>query len=742
MEDTISLQKSAVEENREILREYKRLLRMAKSSIQTKEQLAVVRKAFKIALKAHDGTRRKSGEPYILHPLAVAQIVVEEFNLDYVSIACALMHDVVEDSDFTLGDMKANFDGNLARIIDGLTKIKGVVGKDSSIVKSQAENLKKILLTLSDDVRVILIKIADRLHNMRTMKSMPEGKQVRISSETMYLYAPLAHRLGLYKIKTELEDLSLKYTNRALYSEIAQKLAATKQDRDKFIRDFIAPLKVSLEEGGMKDFKIYGRPKSIHSIWNKIRKKGVEFEEIYDLFAIRIVIDAKPKLEKSECWKAYSIITDIYKPQPDRLRDWISNPKSNGYESLHTTVLGPKGRWVEVQIRSKRMDEIAEKGVAAHWRYKGQKSASGDLLEDWLEQVRDYLQNPAANALEFLNDFKQNLYESDIYVFTPKGELRTMPAGSTILDFAFSIHTELGAKCIGGKINNKLCAISHKIKNGDQVYILTSTKQKPTDDWLSIAVTSKARSRIKSYLKETMRIEAENGKMILERKLKQLKAEINKDLIEQLATYFKQGSSLNFLYNISIDAFDLNKLKELTIVNNKIENLVERKARPIDEDKLAADVTQDADLMLFGGLNNVEYSMAKCCLPKAGDKVFGFITINKGIKVHRDDCPNAMDLKTKYPYRVASTIWGKQDSVAFLTGIRIRGIDDVGLINRLTNIVSNQLHIDMRSISFDTIDGVFEGLIKVYVSNNNELKRLISEIKNINGVHNVRRIEA
>ncbi len=731
--------KSPEEEKKDILREYKRLLRMAK--IQSKEELAVIRKAFKIAVKAHDGTRRKSGEPYILHPIAVAQIVVEEFNLDYISIACALMHDVVEDSEFTLEDMLSNFNPNVTRIIDGLTKIKGVVGKDSSMVKAQAENLKKILLTLSDDVRVILIKIADRLHNMRTMKSMPERKQVRISSETMYLYAPLAHRLGLYKIKTELEDLSLKYTNREMYGDIAKKLAATKRDRDKFIKDFINPLKAKLIEGGLEDFEIYGRPKSIHSIWNKIRKKGVSFEEIYDLFAIRIVIETPEKSEKPECWKAYSIITDIYKPLPDRLRDWISNPKSNGYESLHTTVLGPKGRWVEVQIRSKRMDEIAEKGVAAHWRYKGQRTKSGDMLEDWLEQVRDYLQNPAANALEFLNDFKQNLYESDVYVFTPKGDLMNMRAGSTILDFAFSIHTELGAKCIGGQINNKLRPISHKLKNGDQVHILTSTKQKPTEDWLSIAVTSKARSRIKSHLKEEMRIEAENGKLILERKLKQLKAEMTKDLTEQLATHFKQGSSLHFLYNISVGNFDLNKLKGVTIINNRIENLVERKAKPIEEDKYSDRISQDADLMLFGGLNNVEYSLAKCCSPRQGDKVFGFITITKGIKIHLDSCPNAHEMKTKYPYRIVNTIWGKQETVAFLTGLRITGIDDVGLINRLTNVVSNKMNIDMRSISFDTIDGVFEGLIKVYVQNNKQLKSLMEAIKNINGVHNVRKIE-
>ncbi|MCL4119784.1 UNVERIFIED_CONTAM: hypothetical protein GTU68_059981 [Idotea baltica] len=714
---------------------------MSAAVVKTDEQKVLVRKAFKIAADAHEGTRRKSGEPYILHPLAVAQIVSEEFNLDATSIACALMHDVVEDSDFTLEQMERNFNKDVARIIDGLTKIKGVTS-NTSMVKTQAENLKKILLTLSDDVRVILIKIADRLHNMRTMKSMPERKQVRISSETLYLYAPLAHRLGLYKIKTELEDLSLKYTNRELYSEIAQKLAATKRDRDKYIRDFINPLQEKLEEGGLTDFRVYGRPKSIHSIWNKIRKKKVDFEEIYDLFAIRIVIDAPEKKEKAECWKAYSIITDIYKPQPDRLRDWISNPKSNGYESLHTTVLGPKGRWVEVQIRSKQMDEVAEKGVAAHWRYKGQKGASSDVLDNWLEQVRDYLQDPAANPLEFLNDFRQNLYKSDIYVFTPTGDLRTMRGGSTILDFAFSIHTELGAKCIGGKINNKLYPISHKLKNGDQIHILTSTKQKPTEDWLSFTVTTKARSRIKSHLNEAMRIEADNGKMILERKLKQLKAEINKDLIEQLATHFKQGNSLHFLNNISVGKFDLNELKKVTIVNNKIENLVERKARPIEEEKYNDEINQGADLMLFGGLNNVEYSLASCCTPRQGDKVFGFITINKGIKVHRDDCPNAHDLKTKYPYRVASTIWGRQDTVAFLTGLRITGIDDVGLINRLTNVVSNQLSIDMRSISFDTVDGVFEGLIKVYVGNNNELKKLITSIKNIEGVHNVRRIEA
>jgi len=729
------------EEKKEILSEYRKLMRMAKPVIRGKEDRETIRKAFEIAADAHHGTRRKSGEPYILHPVVVAQIVAKEIGLDSVSIACALMHDVVEDSEYTLADMEANFNNEIARIIDGLTKIKGVT-RNTSVVKTQAENLKKILLTLSDDVRVILIKIADRLHNMRTMKSMPERKQVRISSETLYLYAPLAHRLGLYAIKTELEDLSLKYTSREIYSDIAKKLAATKRDRDTFVRNFIGPLKKRLEESGLKNFKVYGRPKSIHSIWNKMRKKKVEFEEIYDLFAIRIVVDTNMADEKKDCWNAYSVVTDLYRPKPDRLRDWISSPKTNGYESLHTTVMGPKGRWVEVQIRSKRMDEVAERGVAAHWRYKGGKSGSSDVLENWLEQVRDYLQDPAANPLEFLNDFRQNLHEQDIYVFTPKGDLRTMRNGSTILDFAFSIHTEVGSQCIGGKINHKLYAISKKLENGDQVEIVTSKKQKPNEDWLNFAQTTRARARIKAILKEEKRKEADNGRLILERKLKQLKTTINNDLIEDLASHFKQGDSLNFLFNISVGRFDINQLKKLVIVGGKIQTLTERKAKPIDEEAFTEEVNPDVDILLFGGLNQVEYTTAKCCNPKAGDAVFGFITIHKGIKIHHDNCPNANEMKTRYPYRVVKTKWGRENKVAFLTGIRITGIDDVGLVNRLTNVISNKLKVDMRSISFDTVDGVFEGIIKVYVRDNKEMKALMKELKLVEGIHDVRKFEA
>lgn len=739
-----TLQAQQEQEQKEILKEFRDLVRACRPSMKEGDE-KILTEAFEMASKAHEGIRRKSGEPYILHPIAVARIAIEEIGLGTTSAICALLHDVVEDTDTTLVEIENAFGPNVSRIVDGLTKIniiKGVTdNKPKDSVALQAENLKKILLTLSEDVRVILIKIADRVHNMRTLTSMPERKQVRIASETMYIYSPMAHRLGLYAIKTELEDLGLKYINSEKYKEIAKKLAQTKRDRNRYIKDFIDPLEALLKEKGLGKFDIFGRSKSIHSIFNKIRTKNVEFEEIYDLFAIRIVIDVPPEKEKEECWKAYSIISDIYRPIVERLRDWISNPKSNGYESLHTTVMGPEGKLVEVQIRSKRMNEIAEMGVAAHWKYKG-GSGSGNELDKWIERVREALQNPDTDAVDFVNDFKHNLYEKDLYVFTPNGDLRTLRAGATVLDFAYDIHTEIGKKCIGAKIKTKLHPISHKLKNGDQVEILTSKKQKPSEDWLKFAATTKARSRIKSDLKEEKRLIADDGKMMFERKMKSLKAPVTQGLIDEVVTYFKQKDSLDFFYNIATESFDLNELKKLTFVGGKIQNLVDRKPVPIAQD---ADygINQDVDLMIFGGLDNIDYTISPCCKAKPGDDVFGFITINTGIKIHRKTCPNAPDLREKYPYRIVKTKWANESNqMAFLTGLRITGVDDVGLINQLTNIISKELNINMRSISFDTTDDLFEGNITVFVKDNAELKKLIKRIKELDGVHSVKRYEA
>ena len=523
-------------EKNEILKRYRTLLRASKSTLQ-KGDKRMIRKAFEVALESHKDMRRKSGEPYIYHPIAVAQIAAEEIGLGTTSIVCALLHDVVEDTDMTLEDIEREFGKKVAMIIDGLTKISGVFDTNSSL---QAENFRKMLLTLADDVRVILIKLADRLHNMRTMEFMPRDKQLKLSSETVYLYAPLAHRLGLYTIKSELEDLSMKYMERETYQFIKNKLNEKKTEREKFIRDFIEPVKKVLEGQGLES-EMFGRPKSIHSIWNKMKKKAIPFEEVYDLFAIRIILDSTPENEKADCWKAYSIVTDLYRPNPDRLRDWISSPKANGYESLHTTVMGPRGQWVEVQIRTKRMNEIAEKGFAAHWKYKESSTDSG--LDLWVQKVRDMLKNPDSNALDFLDDFKMNLFSDEIFIFTPKGALIQLPLGATALDFAFEIHTDVGASCIGAKVNHKLVPLAHKLQNGDQVEIITSSKQSPKEDWLSIVVTAKAKAKIKSALKEEKRKVAEDGKEILERKLKSLKITYNSENIHKLSYYFKLPST-------------------------------------------------------------------------------------------------------------------------------------------------------------------------------------------------------
>ncbi len=733
------------DEKKMILKEYRSLIKICRPNLKPGDE-ARIQKAFEIAMREHEGTRRKSGEPYILHPIEVARIAAEEIGLGATSVICALLHDVVEDTDFTAENIKKELGPKVSRIVEGLTKIKIIKGvtknKTKDSVAHQAENLKKILLTLSEDVRVILVKIADRLHNMRTLKSMPERKQVRISAETLYIYSPMAHRLGLYAIKTELEDLCLKYMIPETYKEIATKLAQTKRDRDRFIRDFINPLKEKLTDKGIKNFEIFGRSKSINSIFNKIKNKNVEFEEIADLFAIRIVVDVPPEQEKEDCWKIYSLVSDQYRPIVERLRDWISNPKSNGYESLHTTVMGPGGKLVEVQIRSKRMDEIAEKGVAAHWKYKGGK-ASGNALDNWLERVREALQNQDADAVDFVNDFKHNLYEKDLYVFTPKGDLRTIRGGSTVIDFAFDIHSEVGRKCIGAKIKNKLQPISHKLSNGDQIEIITSKKQKPSKDWLEFAVTSKARTRIKADLKAEKRIIADDGKLIFERKMKSLKEEITRDLIDQIVTFYKQGDALTFFYNIATKQFNVAELKKLSIIGGKIQNIVDRKqnaSKTEEEPAQEYEVNTDVDLQIFGGLDNVDYHIAPCCSPKQGDSVFGFITIASGIKIHRQSCPNAKDMKTRYPYRVVKTKWASESKdVSFLTGLRITGIDDVGLVNRLTGVVSRELGVNMRSISFDTVDGVFEGNIAVYVNSTKELNNLIKGLKALDGVHEVRK---
>lgn len=726
-------------EKKEILKRYRALLRASKSTLQ-KGDKKEIRKAFEMALESHKDMRRKSGEPYIYHPIAVAQIAAEEIGLGTTSIVCALLHDVVEDTEITLDDIEREFGKKTAKIIDGLTKISGVFDYNSSL---QAENFRKMLLTLADDVRVILIKLADRLHNMRTMDFMPRQKQLKIASETIYLYAPLAHRLGLYAIKSELEDLSMKYLEPDTYKYIATQLNEKKAERNSFIKAFVEPIKEILEEQGLQA-SVYGRPKSIHSIWNKMKKKSIPFEEVYDLFAIRIILDSAPEKEKADCWKAYSIVTDLYRPNPDRLRDWVSSPKGNGYESLHTTVMGPKGQWVEVQIRTQRMNEIAEKGFAAHWKYKESNNDNG--LDQWIMKVREMLSNPEANALDFLDDFKMNLFSDEIFIFTPKGALLQLPLGATALDFAFEIHTDVGARCLGAKVNHKLVPLSYKLQNGDQVEIITSAKQAPKEDWLNIVVTAKAKSKIKSSLKEEKRKIAETGKEILERKLKSLKITYNTDNLNKLTYFFKLPSTQELFIGVANGKIELKDLKEYLNSEKEVENrgndFKSNEGQHI-EALLNKVKGPESDILLIGeDLQKIDYTLAVCCNPIPGDDVFGFVTVNEGIKIHRTNCPNAAQLMANYGYRVVKAKWNRQQELTFLTGLHIVGIDDVGLINNITKVISNDFKVNMRSITVDTNDGIFDGSIKVFVNDKEHLDQLIENLLEVKGVTGVTRFDA
>ncbi|SKB29033.1 RelA/SpoT family protein [Daejeonella lutea] len=726
-------------EKKEILKRYRALLRACKSTMQ-KGDKRMIRLAFNMALESHQDMRRKSGEPYIYHPVAVAQIAAEEIGLGTTSIVCALLHDVVEDTDITLEDIEREFGKKVAKIIDGLTKISGVFDYNSSL---QAENFRKMLLTLADDVRVILIKLADRLHNMRTMDFMPRDKQLKISSETVYLYAPLAHRLGLYTLKSELEDLSMKYMEPVTYKFIAQQLNEKRTERENFVRDFIAPISEILNEQGL-EADVYGRPKSIHSIWSKMRKKNIPFDEVYDLFAIRIILNSKPDNEKSDCWKAYSIVTDLYHPNPDRLRDWISSPRANGYESLHTTVMGPRGQWVEVQIRTTRMNEIAEKGFAAHWKYKEPSADSGvdSGLDQWIHKVREMLNNPESNALDFLDDFKMNLFSDEIFIFTPKGALIQLPVNATALDFAFEIHTDIGASCIGAKVNHKLVPLSYKLQNGDQVEVITSSKQSPKEDWLNFVVTAKAKSKIKSSLKEEKRKIAEQGKEILERKLKSLKITYNTDNLYKLTYYFKLPSTLDLFFNVAKGLIDVKQLKEFVTSEKVIENKPERPEN-LTPEQFAKKSKSDNDTLLIGeDLQKLDYKLSTCCNPIPGDDVFGFVTVGDGIKIHRTNCPNAAKLMSNYGYRIVKARWNSQKELAFLTGLRIIGIDDVGLINNITTVISGDFKVNMRSITVDTNEGMFDGSIMVYVNNTAHLDSMIAKLKTVPGVTSVTRFDS
>ena len=714
------------QERRDILRAYTRLLRACKRN-EAKGDFKIVRKAFEVALNAHKDMRRKSGEPYIYHPLAVAEIVVDEIGLGAKSIVC----------------------DKVAQIIDGLTKLSGVLDVEGE--KSlQAENFRKMLLTMSSDIRVILIKLADRLHNMRTLDSMARDKQLKIASETLYLYAPLAHRLGLYAIKTELEDLSFKYIEPELHNEIVQKLKDSQRKRTRFINKFSLPIINDLTEHGF-DFEIKGRTKSIYSIARKMKKQGVPFEEVYDIFAIRIILNSAPENEKSDCWKAYSLVTDHYVPSTERLRDWVSTPKSNGYESLHTTVMSDSGKWVEVQIRSRRMDDIAEKGLAAHWKYKDGTAtkAQESNLDAWLARVRELLDSPDPNAIEFLDDFKLNLFAEEIFVFTPNGELRKLPASATALDFAFEIHSDIGARCIGAKVNGKLVPLSHRLKSSDQVEVLTSSKQRPKEDWLNFVVTAKAKSKIKQALKDEKRKLAMEGREILERKLKQLKTDLSREVADRLYKGLKLVSVQDMYIRAANKTLDLDAVKNLIEEEKKGPGswykYIRDRFRTKEEPKTTApeapkaSLPQKGDLIVIGDANQkVDYRLAPCCTPIPGDDIFGFVTINEGIKIHRTNCPNAINIRSNYAYRVVPAKWADRESyTSFVTSILITGIDDVGLVSAITKVISDDLNVNMQAISFHSKDGLFEGHIKVMVEGTAHLTTLMANLRKVNGIKTI-----
>jgi GTP pyrophosphokinase len=725
----------SLEEKREIINRYRRLLRKCKPVLKGNDA-KLIKRAFTLALEAHKDMRRKSGEPFIFHPLSVAEICVEEIGLGTTSIIAALIHDVVEDTDIELADVERMFGKKIAKIVDGLTKVSGVFEYGTS---QQAENFRKMLFTLSEDVRVILIKLADRLHNMRTLESMPRNKQLKIASETIYLYAPLAHRLGLNAIKTELEDLYLRFTDGAVYNEINSKIDESKASRNKFIKQFVAPIKEELDRLKV-EYEIKGRPKSIFSIYNKMRKQNIPYEEVYDLFAIRIIIDSPLEQEKNFCWQVYSIVTDYYTPNPDRLRDWISTPKANGYESLHTTVMAKNGHWVEVQIRTKRMDEIAEKGYAAHWKYKDSVASQESNLEKWLVRVRETLEKQDTSALEFVDDFRGNLFTEEVFVFTPRGELKTLPAGATALDFAFDIHTDIGAKCIGAKVNQKLVPINHALKNGDQIEILTSSKQKPNEDWLRFVVTQKAKAKIKDLLKEAKRKLAEEGKEVLLRKLKQLKIDPTTQTYDWMRTFFNVNSQLDLHVEVASGKIGLAELK-------RFKEYKPETPRPrVEEHKREAETPPKRlheDILLIGeDMDVVEYKLAKCCTPIPGDEVFGFVTMNEGIKIHRTNCTNAPELLSNHGHRVIKAKWTSQHEVAFLTGLKVVGTDRVGLINDVSKIISEELKVNMSSIAFRSNQGIFDGEIMLYVNDTRHLDLLIKKLEKVEGVVKVSRFDS
>ncbi|MCL6219982.1 RelA/SpoT family protein [Zunongwangia pacifica] len=727
-------------ENKEIAQQYKELLRISYQTL-TDEDKKLIRSAFDTAVDAHKDQRRKSGEAYIFHPIAVAKIVASEIGLDATSIAAALLHDVVEDTSYTLDDLERMFGETVAKIVDGLTKISSL--KKDKDVSLQAENFRKMLLTLNDDIRVIIIKIADRLHNMQTMDAMRRDKQLKIASETLYIYAPLAHRIGLYNVKTELEDLGLKYTEPEVYQDILTKIKESKEEQDAYINEFSRVIQDSLDKENL-DYEIKGRPKSIFSIRRKMNAQNISFDEVYDKFAIRIIYKSDQANEKFLAWKIYSVVTDHFRPNPTRLRDWISSPKSTGYEALHITVMGPKGRWVEVQIRSERMHEIAEKGYAAHYKYKNADEKEEQGIEEWLNRLQEVLENPTVNAVDFVEQFKLNLYSKEIFVFTPQGDLKSLPKGSTPLDFAFSIHTEIGAHTRGARVNNKLVPLSHVLKSGDQVEIITSDSAKPNINWLDYATTARARAKIKSSLKEEKKQIAEEGKAVLTRKLRAQKIPFSEKTVNELVVHFHLKTSLDLFYRVGIGKIDNQALKEFAASrSNALVSYIKRKIskKPeVNHDLNKDEITANYDQLVFGKEEDeLGYKLANCCNPIPGDDVFGFVTVNEGIKVHKVDCPNAIQLQSNYAYRIIQAKWVDSSQQDFKAVIKLNGIDNIGLVSDVTREISSNMHVNMKNINFESDDGIFSGRITVVVKNNDILTKIINRLKKINGIDKVTR---
>ncbi len=728
-------------ENKAIAREYKELLRISYQTL-TPEDKKLIRKAFDVAVDAHQEQRRKSGEAYIFHPIAVAKIVASEIGLGATSIAAALLHDVVEDTEITVLDIEKMFNPKVAQLVEGLTKISKIQKDLNSSM--QAENFRKMILTLNDDVRVILIKLADRLHNMQTMDSMEENKQTKIASETLYIYAPLAHRLGLYNIKTQLEDLGLKYTEPAVYKDIVTKIKETKEEQDAYIKNISEVLKKSLDSEGI-EYVIKGRPKSIYSIRRKMKAQNVSYDEVYDKFALRIVYKSNPHDEKFIAWKIYSIVTDHYRPSPSRLRDWISSPKSTGYEALHITVMGPLGRWVEVQVRSERMDEIAEKGYAAHYKYKqGATEESG--LDVWLNLLKEALENQEKNAVDFVEDFKMNLYSKEIFVFTPTGEIKSLPKGATSLDFAFSIHSAIGVHTRGTRVNGKLVPLNFELKSGDQIEVITSVNQKPTPHWLNYVTTSRAKTKIKNVLNENTKKVAEDGRELLTRKLRHLKVALNEKTINELVIYFKLKTSLDLFYRVGIGSIENQQLKDFAALKsntfiNFFKNKIKRTPTAPVEHVNKEEINTNYDLLVFGvEQDKLDYKLSACCNPIVGDEVFGFITINEGIKVHKKDCPNALSMQSNYAYRVIKAKWIDSSQQEFKAVLIITGMDFLGLTNELTKVISSNMNINIQSISLTTEAGLFNGKVAVIVKNNGILEKMMAKIRKIDGIDKVTRV--